>query len=1097
MILQKGNFIMLKTKLFSAKLLALALVLASGTVSANIDYHRLIWDADPAHQAVIGFSQIDSNEIATVKYGYSTDENNWSLKSVSNSQGFDGNNFTSSFVRLTGLAANSAVYYRVCEGNSCGERLWFKTAPTDNSPFVMLSGGDTRTGWSTRILGNQLLAKIRPLFIMHGGDFTSANNASQMEGFLTDWQLTFSNDIIDGIAYKRIYPLVPTFGNHEDDDYCTLCKVFGVDYNDDEECTDYDTYGAFDISPLLRIYTLNSEYKNSGWSTQAAAQANWLASDLAANSGNVSWRFAQYHKPLFPHSTSKSENPTLFNWWADEFYNNAMNLVFESDTHLSKVTSPVEPVGNTFQVTTTGGTVYAGEGSWGAPARSANKNYPWTLENESIQQFKILTISSDKVEIRTAQFDSGASTDVSTISAQERADNTTVLPTGVDWWSTNGIGNVITLTRSNNELSLLNHGDDTSSGPGPAPEPPSDNMILNVVADTFISEKLLNQNFNAVTDQLLADGNDGTYGPIKMLLAWDVSAIESCSVVTAASIEMQIFNASPGTYEVYSSVNAWLENEVTWSSLPGAENQGTLMGSFMPDTIGSHTVSLSADGLSIVQNWITGSDTNDGVVIISESTNDGIDVEDREQGMAVKLGLTLDNSDCADTIVVNGATFVSQDVPTSIISGETVSVSVTLNNAGTSTWTVANGHKLGSQNAQDNTTWGFNRVPLTQDVAPGANVTFTFDVTAPSTDGSYEFQWKMLQESVQWFGENTPNISINVSSTSVETILSTSYFETDWDGWIDGDGTGELVKRQLYASRAAEGDYSIKIKDNEVESSAVTSPTYDISGYDQITIDYQYYPHNQAGSDGYFVQYYDGSTWQTIATYVVGTDFQNGQFYSVSLTLSSSSYTFPVDAKFRFESNGGGGGRHIYIDAVIITATTAGPNIEECAIGEATKDNITHNCTYNLGDTAQGNFRMKYPEGEWISIGCSGGKPVADNSNTQWVQSERTIRIIGGDYLQCGELDQECTCNAGSGERFHGISPDYLSSNGLTHAIDYPGGGYVFNNSAHQTCLGIHKQGNAGEIESIWTVFNSNHDHQESSGDHTECPLFCLGDACP
>jgi hypothetical protein len=176
---------------------------------------------------------------------------------------------------------------------------------------------------------------------------------------------------------------------------------------------------------------------------------------------------------------------------------------------------------------------------------------------------------------------------------------------------------------------------------------------------------------------------------------------------------------------------------------------------------------------------------------------------------------------------------------------------------------------------------------------------------------------------------------------------------------------------------------------------------------------------------------------------------------------------------------------------------SGGSTAEECATGVATKDGITHDCNYSRDDIAQGNFRMKYPGGEWLSIGCSGGKPVADNSNTQWVQKERTIRIIGGDYLKCGELDKECTCETDSFERFHGISPDYVASNNLTHAVDYPGGGYVFNNSAHQTCLGIHKQGDAGEIESIWSVFNSNHDHQESSGDHKECPLFCLDDACP
>ncbi|NQY64957.1 MAG: DNRLRE domain-containing protein [Alteromonadaceae bacterium] len=184
-----------------------------------------------------------------------------------------------------------------------------------------------------------------------------------------------------------------------------------------------------------------------------------------------------------------------------------------------------------------------------------------------------------------------------------------------------------------------------SSGPEPTP-PPSADTVLSAVADTFISEKLPEQNFNAVTDQLLADGNDGTYGSMKILLAWDVSAVESCNVVTAASIEMQIFNTSPGTYEVYSSVSLWVENEVAWSSLSG---DGTLMGTFNPSSKGSRTVALSTNGLDIVQNWITSSDNNNGIVITSADTVDGIDVEDREQGMAAKLSLTLDSSACAET----------------------------------------------------------------------------------------------------------------------------------------------------------------------------------------------------------------------------------------------------------------------------------------------------------------------------------------------------------------------------------------------------------------------------------------------------------------
>ncbi|WP_346469157.1 metallophosphoesterase [Pseudoalteromonas phenolica] len=124
---------------------------------------------------------------------------------------------------------------------------------------MAIAGGDTRTGWTNRQNGNKLVAKIRPLFIMHGGDYTNANTASEMSSYLNDWQLTFSADSIDGLNYKRIYPFVATHGNHEDDNYKTLCQVFGVDYDINNVCDAKDTYGAFNVSPLLRVYTLNSQ----------------------------------------------------------------------------------------------------------------------------------------------------------------------------------------------------------------------------------------------------------------------------------------------------------------------------------------------------------------------------------------------------------------------------------------------------------------------------------------------------------------------------------------------------------------------------------------------------------------------------------------------------------------------------------------------------------------------------------------------------------------------------------------------------------------------------------------------------------------------
>ncbi|HWW74610.1 MAG TPA: PKD domain-containing protein, partial [Pyrinomonadaceae bacterium] len=116
---------------------------------------------------------------------------------------------------------------------------------------------------------------------------------------------------------------------------------------------------------------------------------------------------------------------------------------------------------------------------------------------------------------------------------------------------------------------------------------------------------------------------------------------------------------------------------------------------------------------------------------------------------------------------VNNATFVSQSVPTAMNAGQQYSVSVTMYNAGTTTWTAAGGHRLGSQNPQDNGTWGTGRVNLLASVAPGQSATFTFTVTAPATPGTYNFQWQMVQDGVEWFGGYSTNVAISVTQPAI------------------------------------------------------------------------------------------------------------------------------------------------------------------------------------------------------------------------------------------------------------------------------------------------------------------------------------------
>jgi len=619
----------------------LSLLLIISTAHGATKHHRVVWDSDPSSAAVIGFSPDGTTNSPYVNYGFTTNESLWVTSAVNNTQTF-ASSLTSHFVRLTGLPADSAVYYRLCDQSGCGQRFWFKTAPSNNAPFVAVAGGDTRTGWNTRRAGNRLIAKIRPLFIMHGGDFTDSNSASQMNQYLSDWALTYSNDTIDGNNYKRIYPLIPTHGNHEDNDFRTLCRVFGVDYNGDGQCNNSDTFGAFNISPLLRVYTLNSQYQRSGWSSYASAMNNWLTGDLSSSGNSAVWRFAQYHKPMFPHYSGKSDNPRLHDWWSRPFYDYSMNMVVESDTHISKLTEAIAPSGNGFAATQSGGTIYVGEGSWGAPTRSANDAKSWTIDMASIQQFKVITVQPDKLEVRTAQFDDSAST----LSRAQRVANPILLPSNVNWWSARGVGEVMQVVQNASNRSVISRGMVPEPTPTPEPTPSPDQQTITVTEnrDTTISSRRAATNLNSALSDIEADGSDSKYGEMMALIGFPLeNRIPACAGIMDTKIILNIDNVSSGAYEIFAATSGWSAGGATWNNVGGENVKGTKLGDFTPSSLGTFTYQLNTQANLVVEEWLRG--VNNGVVIASGGTRNGVVIEDGGRDTA-KLQVSYSQENC-------------------------------------------------------------------------------------------------------------------------------------------------------------------------------------------------------------------------------------------------------------------------------------------------------------------------------------------------------------------------------------------------------------------------------------------------------------------
>lgn len=100
----------------------------------------------------------------------------------------------------------------------------------------------------------------------------------------------------------------------------------------------------------------------------------------------------------------------------------------------------------------------------------------------------------------------------------------------------------------------------------------------------------------------------------------------------------------------------------------------------------------------------------------------------------------------------NGARFVSDTLPGSMITGEVRGVTFVLANVGTTTWSSAEAYLLGSPD--DGDPFADARAPLDLGaIPPGGYAEVEVRLIAPSSPGVYRSDWRMLREHVEWFGE--------------------------------------------------------------------------------------------------------------------------------------------------------------------------------------------------------------------------------------------------------------------------------------------------------------------------------------------------------
>ncbi|MEL6922661.1 MAG: metallophosphoesterase family protein, partial [Bacteroidota bacterium] len=417
--------------------------LSANILLARTDSYRCMWRDDPATTMTVGWNQLSGQ--ALMLY-YDVVDHGTNTAAYAHAHEPDRvvsyRNMNNHFVRLEGLQPATIYYFVIEDTDGVSKRFSFQTA-SDNpyAPLSIVAGGDSRNHRSSRQNANRLVSKLRPHVVFFGGDMTGGDTGKEWIDWMQDWQLTITKD-------GRLTPIIAARGNHEASNK-TIVNLFDVP-------TAGVYFGLNFHGDLLRAYTLNSLIATGG------AQRDWLKEDLH-NSMHTRWRMAQYHYPTRPHTRVKRDRDNQMQNWSTLFHEHQVRLVVECDGHVVKTTYPVRPSTGSgseqgFVRDDEQGTVYIGEGCWGAPLRRNNDDKHWTRNSGSFNQFKWIFVHYDYIEARTIKTDNADQV------AAVDPNNIFSIPNGLNVWNPSN-GDVVTIPWREQQATLASNRNWTSRSP--------------------------------------------------------------------------------------------------------------------------------------------------------------------------------------------------------------------------------------------------------------------------------------------------------------------------------------------------------------------------------------------------------------------------------------------------------------------------------------------------------------------------------------------------------------------------------------------------------------------------------------------------------
>jgi acid phosphatase type 7 len=330
--------------------------MVSWTTDAAATDHRLLYDREPRR----GRPEAYAHGAAPARAGA------FSLSRADVRQGTRPGHFV--HVHLRDLEPDTTYHFTAVSDGERSAEFHFRTAPAEDRPIKLLFGGDSRVGGNEpyfhhdrRSMNRRMaaLAEEHPdiLALVHGGDFVQLTQWRFLEPWLTDHELTRTQD-------GRILPLVPVRGNHDRD--------IGFEETFWWPGQEGRYYFETAFTPRHRLVVLNSEISLGG--TQRA----WLAETLARARAESRWLLAAYHKPAWPSVRGFADAAPRRRFWVPLFEQHRIDLALESHDHALKRTVPILAEAEHPE-----GIVYIGDGGLGVPQRNPDPSR-WYLRGDAL-----------------------------------------------------------------------------------------------------------------------------------------------------------------------------------------------------------------------------------------------------------------------------------------------------------------------------------------------------------------------------------------------------------------------------------------------------------------------------------------------------------------------------------------------------------------------------------------------------------------------------------------------------------------------------------------------------------------------------------------